>query len=130
MEFIVPNAEILSKLRADPLLWEQELDSRPEIASDIEKAVGFRAGRIYWRSVHGYLYAMELADLGRGWPSMATVYGFWDRYEPRPAEYLIDADLYEFLKWFAGSTRSLNPADFELVVQFAQRQLGRIRLTE
>lgn len=128
MNFIIPSADELSHLRADPLLWEQELDSRVDVATDIEKSVGFRAGRTYWRSVHGYLYALELGDLGRGRPSIATVFGFWDRYEPRPPDYEIDADLVEFLKWFSSVTGSLNPADFTLVIQFAQRQLGRINL--
>jgi haloalkane dehalogenase len=127
MEFIKPTAEELSYLRSDPLLWEQELDVRPDVAGDIEKAVGFRAGRAYWRSDHDHLYALELADLGRGMPSMATVYGFWDRYEPRPPEHEIDADLLQFLTWFAGQTKSLNPADVGLVTTFAQRQTGRVQ---
>ncbi len=69
MKFITPIEEELSYLRADPLLWEQELDVRPEVAEDIEKATGIRAGRVYWRSEHDHLYALELADLGRGRPS-------------------------------------------------------------
>lgn len=129
MEFIRPTDTELSQLRADPLLREQELDVRPDVAEDIEKAVGFRAGRAYWRSEHQHLYALELADLGRGRPSMATVYGFWDRYAPRPPDYEIDTDLLQFLKWFASVTRSLNPADIDVVVQFAQRQTGFIKLT-
>ena len=32
MNFIIPLAEKLSYLRPDPLLWEQELDVRPEVA--------------------------------------------------------------------------------------------------
>jgi hypothetical protein len=128
VKFIKPDSAELAGLRADPLLWEQELDVHPDVAAGIERAVGFRAGRAYWRSASGYLYALELADLGRGVSSMVTVYGFWKRYEPRPVEYIIDIDLVDFLKWFAVAG-GLNPADFELVVQFAQRQLGRIRLT-
>ena len=129
MEFITPSAEELSCLRADPLLWEQELDVRPGVAEDIEKAVGFRAGRAHWRSEHDHLYALELADMGRGRPSMATVYGFWDRYEPRPPEHEIDADLMAFSLWLARQTRSLKPADIEVTAQFAQRQTGRLRTT-
>ena len=30
MKFVTPTVEELSYLRADPLLWEQELDVRPE----------------------------------------------------------------------------------------------------
>src|ERR1700734_3345814 len=71
MNFIEPKAEELIALRADPLLWEQELDVRPAFAEAIEQAVGKRAGRVYWRSAHQHLYALELADLGRGRPSMA-----------------------------------------------------------
>ncbi len=45
-----PTAEELALLRADPLLWEQELDVRPEVAVDLERAVGRRAGEVFWRS--------------------------------------------------------------------------------
>jgi hypothetical protein len=84
MRFVTPTDEELSYLRPDPLLWEQELDVRPDVAESIERAAGTRAGRVYWRSRHDHLYALELADLGRGRPSMATVYGHWDRYD-RPS---------------------------------------------
>jgi len=129
MNFISPAAEELSYLRADPLLWEQELDVRPEVAEDIEKATGIRAGRVYWRSDHDHLYALELADLGRGRPSMAMVYGFWNRYEPRPPEHEIDADLLNFMIWLARITRSIDPSDVERVAQFAQVQTGRVQTT-
>ncbi len=122
MKFITPTDEELAHLRADPLLWEQELDVRPDVAEDIEKAVGMRAGRVYWRSEHGYLYALELADLGRGRPSMAMVYGFWDRYEPRPPEHEIDADLLDFRMWLAEVVRSIDPSDIERVALFAREQ--------
>jgi len=92
VNFIKPPEEELANLRADPLLWEQELDVRPDVAEAIEGATGIRAGRVYWRSGHDHLYALELADLGRGRPPMATVYGHWDRFEPRPPEHEIDAD--------------------------------------
>ncbi len=118
MKFITPTAEELSYLRADPLLWEQELDVRPEAAAGIEKAAGIRAGRVYWRSEHDHLYALELADLGRGRPSMAMVLGHWDRYEPRPPEHEIDADLMSFLVWAAGVS-GLDPNDVTRVAQFA-----------
>jgi len=129
MKFILPTAEELSYLRADPLLWEQELDVRPDVAESIEKAIGQRAGRVYWRSEHDHLYALELADLGRGRPSMAMLYGFWDRYEPRPPEHEIDTDLLDFMVWFASITTSLNPDDVQMVTQFAQRQTGRAQTT-
>ena len=123
MKFIKPTNEELSRLRADPLLWEQELDVRPDVAQAIERATGIRAGRVYWRSQHDHLYALELADLGRGHPSMAIVYGFWDRYEPRPPEDEIDADLFRLMLWVAEITKSLDPGDIEKVEWFAREQM-------
>jgi haloalkane dehalogenase len=119
MNFITPSEEELSYLRADPLLWEQELDVRPDVAEAVERATGIRAGRVYWRSKFGHLYALELADLGRGRPSMAMLYGHWDRYEPRPPEHEIDADLMTFCLWVAEIVPSLNPVDIAKVAQFA-----------
>jgi haloalkane dehalogenase len=116
MKFITPAAEELSYLRADPLLFEQELDARPEVAESIERAAGRRAGRVHWRSRHDHLYALELADLGRGRPSMATVFGIWDRYEPRPPEHEIDADLIEFAMWVAEVSEGLDPANLSRVL--------------
>jgi hypothetical protein len=119
MNFITPTAEELAALRADPLLWEQELDARPEMAESLEHATGKRAGRLYWRSANGHLYALELADLGRGRPSMAMVYGFWDRYEPRPPEDQIDADLIDFCLWVAEVSQGLDPENLARVLTFA-----------
>jgi len=114
MNFISPTEEELRSLRADPLLWEQELDVRPEFAEALERSVGKRAGRVYWRSGNNHLYALELADLGRGRPSMAMVLGHWDRYEPRPPEHEIDADLMTLCDWLA-RVGGLNPADIAKV---------------
>jgi len=119
MNFITPSEEELSYLRADPLLWEQELDVRPDVASAIERAAGKRAGRVYWRSRYGHLYALELADLGRGRASMAMVLGFWDRYEPRPPEHEIDGDLLAFCIWVAEIAESLDPGDVFRVAKYA-----------
>lgn len=119
MNFISPSQAEVAALRADPLLWEQELDARPAVAESIERAVGKRAGRVYWRSANGHLYALELADLGRGRPSMATVLGFWNRYEPRPPEDQIDADLIDFCLWVAEVAEGLDPADLARVLTFA-----------
>jgi len=119
MKFVTPTAEELSYLRADPLLWEQELDVRPEVAESIERELGRRAGRVYWRSAHDHLYALELADLGRGRPSMAMVYGLWDRYEPRPPEHEIDADLIDFCLWVAEVSDGLDPANLAKVLSYA-----------
>jgi len=119
MNFFKPTAEELAALRADPLLWEQELDVRPEVAESLERATGMRAGRVYWRSRSGHLYALELADLGRGRPSMAMVYGMWRRYEPRPPENEIDQDLIDFCLWVAEVCDGLNPEDLARVLTFA-----------
>jgi hypothetical protein len=121
MKFIEPGADELSALRSDPLLFEQELDVRPEVAESIERAVGKRAGRVYWRSANGHLYALELADLGRGRPSMATVYGMWKRYEPRPPEDQVDADLIDFSLWVAEVSDGLDPEHLARVLTFAGR---------
>ena len=118
MNFIMPSASDLAKLRADPLIFEQELDVRPLVAESLERAVGFRAGRKYWRSANGHLYALELGDLGRGRPSLAFIYGFWDRFEPRPPESQIDDDLKEFALWMATVCDGLDPADIEATVSF------------
>ena len=123
MKFIIPTNEELSCLRADPLLWEQELDVRPDVSQAIEQATGIRAGRVYWRSEHSHLYALELADLGHEYPSMAIVYGFWDRYEPRPSDDEIDADLFKLMLWIAEITESMDPADVEKVERFAREQM-------
>lgn len=71
MKFITPSEEELSYLRADPLLWEQELDVRPDVAEAVERVTGIRAGRVYWRSKFGHLYAPRA---GRSRPR-PTVHG-------------------------------------------------------
>jgi hypothetical protein len=50
---------------------------------------------------------------------MATVYGFWDRYEPRPPEHEIDADLLDLSRWLAEQVEGMNPADIDKVAHFA-----------
>jgi hypothetical protein len=127
MKFITPTAEELAGLRADPLIFEQELDVRPQVASSLEAALGFRAGRAYWRaSGSGQLYAIELGDFGRGRPSMAILYGFWPRYEPRPIDdAAIDADLVEFLLWMAGACDGLDSEDVQWTLDRTPR--GRAR---
>lgn len=125
MNFITPTSKELKSLRTDPLLWEQELDGRPHMAEDIERAVGKRAGRVYWRSHHEHLYALELADLGRGRPSMAMVYGLWDRYEPRPPEEEIELDLLDFVLWVAEVCEGIEPSDVKLTYEYALKQVKR-----
>lgn len=105
----------LSDFRADPLLVEQELDVRPPVAEAIEAACGTRAGRRYWRSAHGYPYALELSDTGRGRPSGATVFGLWPRWEPRPPEDEINEDLLDFCLWVAAVSPGLDPEDVKRV---------------
>jgi pimeloyl-ACP methyl ester carboxylesterase len=124
VKFATPMAEELSYLRADPLLWEQELDVRPDVAEAIERATGLRAGQVYWRSAHDHLYSLELLDAGRGRPAMAIVYGHWDRYEPRPPEHEITADLLAFSIWVADVTPSLNASDVRKVAHFAAVATG------
>ena len=126
MNFVEPTAEELAGLRSEPLIFEQELDGRPQVAQSLEAALGFRAGRVYWRSVRGHLYALELADLGRGLPSMAFIHGFWPRYEPRPAtDEEIDLDLADFCLWMAGVCEGLDAADVQATLDFALRARGR-----
>ena len=115
IDFIEPSTIELGELRADPLVFEQELDVRPQMASSLENAFGFRAGRKYWRSAHNHLYALELGDFGRGRPSMAIVYGFWPRFEPRPPEGEIDDDLKDLCLWVAEVCDGLDRADIEAV---------------
>ena len=40
MKFVTPTVEELSYLRADPLLWEQELDIRPRVAESTRTGGG------------------------------------------------------------------------------------------
>ncbi len=117
MNFIEPLSGELDHLRPDPLIFEEELDFLPCAATALEQAVGGRSGRFYWRSEHDHLYCLELGDLGRGRPSTATVFGHWDRYEPRPPEHEIDCDLMAFNLWFA-EIAGLDP---EAVAKVADR---------
>ena len=122
MNFITPTPEELRGLRADPLIFEQELDLRPAIAEQLERAIGFRAGRVYWRAASGWLYALELGDFGRGRPSMAILWGFWPRYEPRPLDDdAIDADLEAFLRWMADACADLDRADLDWTLERSPR---------
>jgi len=112
LNFVTPTEAELAALRADPIIFEQELDDRPEVAVSLERALGFRAGRAYWRSAGGHLFAIELGDFGRGLPSMAIVYAFWPRFEPRPLEdEAIDDELEPFLIWVAEVCDGLDPED-------------------
>ena len=120
MEWITPTEEAQSRLRADPLIFEQELDVRPGDARALEEALGFRAGRAYWRGASGTLYAIDLGDFGRGRPSMAIIYGFWPRYEPRPmTDAEIDEDLADFCVWMADTCDGLDVGDVRLTLGFA-----------
>jgi hypothetical protein len=126
MNFITPSPAELAGLRADPLVFEQELDVRPEVATSLERALGFRAGRAYWRAASGQLYAVELGDFGRGRPSMAILYGFWRRYEPRPlTDVAIDDDLEVFLTWMAQVCDGLDPADLQWTLERTPRHRDR-----
>ena len=61
---------------------------------------------------------LELADLGAGRPSMARVFGHWDRWEPRPPEHEIDADLMAFSLWVA-EIGEIGPEHVRKVAQHA-----------
>jgi hypothetical protein len=120
MNFVNPTAQELAGLRPDPLLFEQELDIRPALAESLERELGFRAGRRYWRSASGHLYAIDLADLGRGRPSMAFVYGFWPRFAPRPVDdEVINHDLSDFCVWVADVCDGIEKAHVSKVLEFA-----------
>jgi hypothetical protein len=118
VNFVQPTERELAALRADPLIFEQELDVRPDLAASLERAVGFRAGRAYWRGEQGHLYGLELGDFGRGRPSMAILYGFWPRYEPRPLDDdAIDRDLSAFMLWMAEACEGLDLADVQWTLE-------------
>jgi len=126
MNFVVPTAEALAALRPDPLIFEQELDLRPQVAASLERALGFRAGRRHWRATSGHLYAVELGDFGRGQPSMALIYGFWPRYEPRPLnDEQIDDDLEAFLLWMSEVCDGLDPDDLKWTLERSPRHRER-----
>lgn len=121
MNFVEPTSEELADLRADPILFEQELDVRPSVAEALEKALGFRAGRRYWRARSGHLYAVELGDFGHGRPSMAIVYGFWPSFAPRPlADDAIDEDLAEMCLWIAEICDDMQPEVMAGVLDLAR----------
>ena len=49
MKFITPRQQELALLREDPLLWEQELSVRPDVAKDIgaNRIVNTKAGHFH-----------------------------------------------------------------------------------
>lgn len=118
MAFVQPWFED-NACRADPLLSEPELDARPQVSEALEGALGIRSGRRYWRSRRGHGYMLELGDYGRGRPSTATVFGLWDRWEPRPPEAEIDADLFDFCLWIAEIVPDMDASDVKKVADFA-----------
>ena len=50
---------------------------------------------------------------------MATLYGLWDRWEPRPADSEIDADLLDFCLWMADISPGIEVSDVARVASFA-----------
>jgi hypothetical protein len=122
VNFLDPTPEELAGLRADPLVFEQELDVRPGVAESVEQALGFRAGRRHWRAeASNQLYAIELGDFGRGCPSMAVVYGFWSRFEPRPlTDDEIDIDLSELCVWLSTICPDLDEGQMREALALAQ----------
>jgi hypothetical protein len=121
MNFVDPTPEELADVRTDPLLFEQELDVQPAVAEALENAIGFRAGRRYWRARSGQLYAIELGDFGRGRPSMALVYGFWPSFAPRPlTDEAIDEDLAQLCLWIAEICDDMQPEVMAAVLDLAR----------
>jgi hypothetical protein len=126
VNFVTPTPEELAGLRSDPIIFEQELDGRPEVASSLEHALGFRAGRAFWRSPGGRLFAIELGDFGRGLPSMAIISAFWPRYAPRPIDdEAIDDELEPFLLWMAKVCDGLDPDDVQWTLDRTPRARAR-----
>jgi len=126
MNFVTPTPAELAALRSDPILFEQELDVRPEVAASLERALGFRAGRAFWKSEGGHLFSIELGDFGRGRPSMAIVSAWWPRYEPRPlADEEIDDELVPFLLWVAEVCDGLDPEDVKWTLERTPRARAR-----
>jgi hypothetical protein len=121
MNIVTPAPAELVEVRADPVLFEQELDGRPATAEALERALGFRAGRAYWLAeASGTLYSIELGDFGRGRPSMALVYAHWPRFEPRPlSDDEINRDLAELCLWLAGISPDLDVEIMEQVLGLA-----------
>ena len=70
---------------------------------------------------HDYLYALELTDSGAGRPSQATIFGLWDRFEPRPPEHEIDRDLLDILDWVADVSAGLDSTDTRAVADIDDR---------
>ena len=56
--------------------------------------------------------------------ALAVVYGFWPRWEPRPAENDIDRDLLDFCLWLAAQVPDIDPADVQRVAQHAGINVG------
>jgi hypothetical protein len=50
---------------------------------------------------------------------MATIYGLWDRWEPRPPDSEIDTDLLDFCLWIAEISPGIEVSDVERVARFA-----------
>ena len=46
---------------------------------------------------------------------MATVFGLWDRWEPRPPEDEIDRDLLDLSLWIASISPGVDPEDVRRV---------------
>jgi len=121
MNFESPSAEELAELRADPLLFEQPLDPKLNVAQALEKSLGFRVDRRYWRAQSGHMYGIDLRDFGRGHPSMAMVYAFWPAFETRPlSDEDVDEDLAEKCMSVAEICDDMEPEIVSTVLDFAR----------
>ena len=103
---------------------------RPEVASSLERALGFRAGRAYWRATAAISSRSSLAISAAADPSMAIVYAFWPRYEPRPLDdEAIDDALEPFLLWVAEVCDGLDPEDLKWTLSRTPRARARAAKT-
>lgn len=121
-KIITATAEELFYLQAVPLLRENKLDLRPDIAEALEKVAGVPAGWVCWRSDNDHLYALELTSHGYGHPSMAVVYGLWAHDESPPPENETYDDLLNFVLRLACIVENIDTSNVKEMVQFARQQ--------
>ncbi len=119
---ITATADELHYLNAVPLLTENKLDLRPDIAGALEKIAGIPAGWVCWRSDHDHLYALELTSHGDSHPSMAVVYGLWGHDESPPPENETYDDLLNFVLRIACIVEKIDPYNIKEMVQFTRQQ--------
>lgn len=63
-------------------------------------------------------WPLSMRGLNRRRPSLAFIYGLWERFEPRAPENQTDVDLREFALWLAKECDGLETADVEATFGF------------